>query len=164
MTTTALTDAERIEMQKSIVAEHCRAENEKDWPAVHATFAQDGSASWDCVPLSVTAQGVDGVRDLYAGFDAAMPDFSITIFREYHMAGTSIIEVTIDATHQGEFMGVPASGRKVRWELVAVFEFGAGENAGKILCERAYWDNETLLRQMRGEADAPTGVGLASRT
>jgi len=27
-----------------------------------------------------------------------------------------------------------------------------------------YFDNEILLRQMRGEADAPTGLGLATRS
>ena len=46
-------------------------------------------------------------------------------------------------------------------EIAGFFLFGSAENAGKIMCERVYFDNEILLRQMRGEADAPTGIGLA---
>jgi hypothetical protein len=34
----------------------------------------------------------------------------------------------------------------------------------KLVAERIYFDNEILLRQMRGEADAPTGLGLATRS
>ena len=61
--------------------------------------------------------------------------------------------------------GVEPKGNPVTFELCAVFEFGEGENAGKLLCERCYFDNETLLRQMRGEADASTAVlGLAERS
>lgn len=43
------------------------------------------------------------------------------------------------------------------------FTFGGGDEAGKILCERVYFDHDTVLRQMRGEPAAPTGVGLAQR-
>lgn len=74
---------------------------------------------------------------------------------------SGIGEVTLSGTHKGEYCGIPASGRTVTIELAAFFEFGDGEQAGKIVCERIYWDNETVLAQIRGDADAPTGVGLA---
>lgn len=38
-----------------------------------------------------------------------------------------------------------------------------GDESGRLLAERIYYDNETLLRQMRGEENAMTGVGLAER-
>jgi hypothetical protein len=41
--------------------------------------------------------------------------------------------------------------------------FGDGEEAGKILCECVYFYHDTVLRQMRGEPAAPTGVVLAQR-
>jgi len=70
--------------------------------------------------------------------------------------------VTVIGTHKGEYCGVPASGRRCSIEIAAFYLFGEGEEAGKLLAERIYFDNEVLLRQMRGEADAPTGLGLAT--
>ena len=46
-------------------------------------------------------------------------------------------------------------------ELAAFYLFGTGENVDKLVAERVYFDNEILLRQMRGEADVQTGIGLA---
>jgi hypothetical protein len=74
----------------------------------------------------------------------------------------SVVEATITGTHCGDWCGLPASGRHVSFELCAIFVFGDGPDAGKLVRERAYWDNETLLRQMRGEVDAPTGEGSAT--
>ena len=85
----------------------------------------------------------------------------LTVTGEYDTPGCSIREVTITGTHLGEYGGVPASGNRVAFELAGFFLFGSGENAGKIVAERAYFDNEILMRQIRGEADAPTGIGLA---
>jgi hypothetical protein len=56
---------------------------------------------------------------------------------------------------------VPVLIHPDRLELAAFFLFSSGENAGKIVCERVYFDNELLMRQIRGEADAPNGIGLA---
>lgn len=163
MTSTPPTDADRIELQRAVVAEHCRAESAGDWEAVFATFAADGSALWDAVPLSMSAPGLDGVRGVYALVSAAFPDMNVAITAEYDVPGVSVVEATIRGTHSGDWCGLPGSGRRVSVEVCAVFVFGEGENAGKLVCERAYWDNETLLRQMRGEKGAPVGVGLAHR-
>lgn len=159
----ALSNAERIELQKATVAEHLRAEAEGDWEAVYATFVQDERAQWDCVPLSTTFRGIDGVKDCYAILSGALTDWEITVVNEVHVPGLAIAEGTLSGTHSGEYLGIPASGRRITVELVGVTTFGEGDEAGKILCERAYFDNDTILRQMRGEPDAPTGVGLAQR-
>jgi hypothetical protein len=47
--------------------------------------------------------------------------------------------------------------------VAAYYLFGKGEEAGKLTAERVCYDNDTMLRQMRGEVGAPTGVGLAAR-
>lgn len=144
------------------MAEHIQYEIDKDWPAVHRTFVQDDTARWDVMPFCTTMHGIAGVRE-YEGFDAALPDFTVLVTGQYDVPGTSVVEGTITGTHKGEYCGIPASGLTVTAELCAVFEFGAGVQAGKIVTERVYFDNETIIRQMRGEEDAPTGVGLAGR-
>ncbi len=85
----------------------------------------------------------------------------LTVTGEYDTRGCSIREVTLKGTHLGDYGGVSASGNRVAFELAGFFLFGSGENAGKIVCERVYFDNEILMRQIRGEADAATVMSLA---
>ena len=156
---------ERIELQRETVAEHVRAEEAKEWDACYDTFVQSDEAHWDAVPIGTTFEGIDGVKGFYQAIHTALPDFKVAVTHEYHVPGTSILEATLSGTHQGDYLGVEPKGNPVTFELAAFFEFGEGENAGKSLCERCYFDNETLLRQMRGEADASTAVlGLAQRS
>lgn len=159
----ALSDAERVEIQKAVITEHLRGEAEGDWAAVHATFVQDGRAHYDAVPISTTFSGIDGVKDVYSILDAALGEWAVTLTNEVHVPGMCIAEGTLSATHRGEYAGIPASGRRVSFEIAAFFTFGDGDEADKILSERVYFDHDTVLRQMRGEPDAPTGVGLAQR-
>ena len=150
-----------IQLQRATVEEHIRAENAKDWEGVYNTFVQSEAAYYDVVPLATRFQGIAGVKGFYQAINAAFPDFQITVTGEYDTPGCSIREVTISGTHQGEYSGVPASGRGVEFELAAFYLFGEGENAGKLLSERIYFDNELLMRQIRGQVDAPTKIGLA---
>ena len=151
-----------IQLQRATVEEHIRTENVKDWEGVYNTFVQSEAAYYDVVPLATRFQGIAGVKGFYQAINAAFPDFHITVTGEYDTPGCSIREVTISGTHQGEYSGVPASGRHVEFELAAFFLFSASENAGKLLSERIYFDNELLMRQIRGEVDAPRGIGLAA--
>ena len=59
------------------------------------------------------------------------------------------------------YCGLAGSGKPIRFELAVFFIFGTGQDAAKLLAERIYFDNETVLRQMRGEENAP-GIGLAN--
>ncbi|MER5390675.1 ester cyclase [Saccharopolyspora sp. NPDC002686] len=157
-----MSDAQRIEAQRRTIAEHIEAENAHDWPRVYGTFVQDEHAFYDVVPLSTRYAGFTGVQDFYQILDSAIPDFRITVNAEYDSPGASVREVTIDGTHQGEYCDAQPSGHRVTFELAAVYIFRQ-EEPGKLLAERIYFDNETVLRQMRGEEDAPAGIGLATR-
>jgi predicted ester cyclase len=154
---------EMIRIQRETIVEHMRGENAHEWQAVYDTFIQDETAWYDVVPLSNKFEGFSGVQDFYQVFDSAVPDFHIVVTGEYDTPGCSIREVTITGTHQGEYCGVQPTGKPISFELAAFYIFGTGNNAGKLIAERIYFDNETVLRQMRGEADAPKGVGLADR-
>lgn len=156
----AMSDAQRIEAQRRTIAEHIEAENAHDWPRVYGTFVQDEHAFYDVVPLSTRYAGFTGVQDFYRILDDAIPDFQVTVNAEYDSPGASVREVTIDGTHRGEYCGELPSGRPVSFELAAFYIFRP-EEPGKLLAERIYFDNETVLRQMRGEENAPAGIGLA---
>jgi predicted ester cyclase len=156
-----MTADQRIALHRETIDEHMRAENAHEWPAVYDTFIQDERAYYDVVPLSSKFDGFKGVVDFYEIFDKAVPDFHITVTGECDSPGMSVREVTITGTHRGEYCGVEPTGEKVSFEMAAFYIFGEGKEAHKLLAERIYFDNETLLKQMRGEANAPIGVGLA---
>lgn len=158
------TNAERIAMQRECVVEHMRAENAHDWNAVYDTFIRDERASYDVIPMSAVFSGFKGVQDFYAAFDSAFPDFQLRNSAEYDVPGCSIREVTVTATHRGEFCGIAATGRRITFELAAFYLFGDGQEANRLINERVYFDLETVLRQLRGESNAPTGVGLIQRS
>jgi predicted ester cyclase len=155
-----LTDEQRIKLQRETIIQHMTGENEHDWDKVYDTFIRDERAYYDVMPFNTRYGGFQGVQDFYSAFEAAVPDFKLTVTGEYDVPGCSIREVTVRGTHQGDFAGVEAAGRPVSFELAAFYLFGDGDEAGKLLAERVYFDTETLLRQMRGE-EGPTGIGLA---
>jgi steroid delta-isomerase-like uncharacterized protein len=158
-----LSAEQRIKLQRELVTEHIRAENAHEWPSVYDTFVDSPDAWYDVVPLSTTFSGINGVIEFYQLFNSALPDFHIDVTAEYDTPGCSIREVTISGTHQGEYCGVAPKENPVSFELLALYLFDINE-PGKLIAERIYFDNETLLRQMRGEPGAQTGVGLLKRS
>jgi predicted ester cyclase len=58
-------------------------------------------------------------------------------------------------THDGEFLGVPPSGRPVDNIGVSVDEF---DDTGKIVSETGYWDVARFLRQSGALPEAATGA------
>ncbi|ABD11760.1 putative ester cyclase [Frankia casuarinae] len=160
---TTIATEERISWQRATIEEHIRQENAKDWKKVYDTFLRDERAFYDVVPMNARYEGIRGVQDFYEMLALALPDFIITVTGEYDLPGYSWREVTLVGTHQGEFAGIAPRGRPVRFEGVVLYIF-SGQEPGKIIAERAYWDNDSIFRQMKGETDAPRGgVGLTDR-
>ena len=50
----------------------------------------------------------------------------------------------------------------MRCQLAGFFLFGTGQQTGKLLAERIYFDNETIMRQLRGEMDEASVVDFST--
>ena len=107
-------------------------------------------------------QGQASVATIYGIFDAAIPDFIVEATHEYHVPGVSIVEMTFTGTHKGDYAGTKATGQPILIEFCLIYEFDK-EDPTKLATERVYFDHETMLKQMRGEKDAPQGLGLLKR-
>jgi steroid delta-isomerase-like uncharacterized protein len=136
-----------VERQREVVARHIRGENEHDWPTVYDTFVQDDRAHYDVMPLSTSFKGIDGVRGFYQAIAAALPDLHIEVVSEYDVPGSSVREVVITGTHQGEFAGVKPLGNRLRIEMAAFYTFDA--SSGKLISERIYYDQASTVEQMQ---------------
>jgi steroid delta-isomerase-like uncharacterized protein len=127
------------ERREAIVTEHIAAENRHDIEATVATFHHPR--------YEVNGEESDGeaaVRDLLQELMAGFPDFQVEVGKIHHADDAVIGEGRITGTHRGEFAGVPATGRRVDYPAIALFEF----EEDRLLCEKVYFDGATMLTQI----------------
>lgn len=82
MTETLMTDAERIAVQRAVVAEHIQGESTGDYEIVKATFVESDRAYFDCVAGGVHLDGKAGIADFYDAIATALPDLRLTVTHE----------------------------------------------------------------------------------
>ena len=66
-----------------------------------------------------------------------------------------IAEFDLLGTHRGTFLGSPSTGREFRCPMVALFVFADGGD--RLVCERVYFDQLTVLEQL-GVARSPNSL------
>ncbi len=72
-------------------------------------------------------EGRDNIVGLLKGFIGALPDLE-AVEQKMVAEGRSVrVRYVIDATHQGGLLGIPATGRKVRWTAVDVYHLSDGK-------------------------------------
>ena len=91
-------------------------------------------------PLS----GHDGARQLISMFTQAFPDFTTTI--EHIVAEGDLVaaRLTHAGTHQGEFMGIPPTDRRVATSSSGFFHIAGG----RVVENRVVFDALGLLQQL----------------
>ncbi len=62
-------------------------------------------------------------RQMFRMMLAAFLDFRITVHDMLQDGDKVASRVTFSGTHQGEFMGVPASGNRVEWAVIDILQF-----------------------------------------
>ena len=72
------------------------------------------------------------------------PDIRFTPNDIYESGDTVIVSWRAKGTHQGEFLGIPASGKKYTTEGVFIFKF----RDGKLIYSRIEWDVLSFLNKI----------------
>lgn len=105
-------------------------------------------------PIFKTVQGRANIRESYRSLFATFPDWEY-IGQQLLVDGDRIAQqFLVHATHSGEFMGIPGSGRAFDIQGVRMFEM----KDGLIDYERRYYDFTGLLIQLgilRGKPAKP---------
>ena len=71
------------------------------------------------VPLPGQGPGLAGLKDVLRGMRAAFPDLHFAIQEQIAEGDKVLSRFEWTGTHKGEFLGVPATGRKVQvWGMV----------------------------------------------
>jgi steroid delta-isomerase-like uncharacterized protein len=130
-------------LRDEIIDQHITAENRHDPAAVVATFDKP---RYDVAPFGDAGhvEGADAVHDLWAGLIAGFPDVHIEPEPHLHADDAVFVEVELTGTHQGEWAGLPPTGRSVAVRIACLYEF----EEERLVGERVYFDFATLLRQL----------------
>lgn len=96
------------------------------------------------------APGIEGARQFYTGMVAAFPDIKVEIEDMVAEGEKVVARFTLRATHQGEFMGVHATGNRVAVGGITILRFAGGK-----IAERWQALDELGLMQQLGAIPAP---------
>jgi steroid delta-isomerase-like uncharacterized protein len=91
-----------------------------------------------------TPTGIDGVRAFVQMLRTGFPDLRATVEDAFESGDRACARVRFTGTHQGEFMGVPASGNRIDIETIDIIRVADGKCA-------EHWgvtDNIALMQQI----------------
>ena len=86
----------------------------------------------------------DGVKMLFGYLRATFPDLRVTVHEQVADDAKVVTRKSFEGTHRGDFMGVPATGRTINFEVVDILTF----NGSRIVEHRVIFDRLGLQQQL----------------
>jgi steroid delta-isomerase-like uncharacterized protein len=121
---------------------HVIAENRRSIEGLLNTLCDD--PAYILMATGQEFHGKDGVASFYSGLFAAFPDADFDLKNVFVGEEGVVEESVLTGTHQGEWMGLAPTGKRIELPLIIVFPMKDGE----ILGERLYFDLMTFNRQL----------------
>lgn len=141
-------DSEMATNNDNLLKQIIQAENSHNIEKLVALVTDD--AVIEDVPFvlfGMIMRGKDDVRQGYAGFNEAAPDFKIEPKSWVTNDRPFAFEWLLTGTQKVDLPGIAASGKHFS---IRGCSFGEFEN-GKLKGRRDYWDFATLIKQLSGE-------------
>ena len=92
-----------------------------------------------------TVSGVENMTGLLTSFLGALPDLRAEEQDVIASDDLVVMRLVVTATHKGDLLGIPATGRSVRWDAVDIYRV---TDDGKISEEWAADDMATFASQL----------------
>ena len=125
------------------------AVNSGNLNALHDVFAP---TVVDRDPAADQGAGPEGFIQFFSTFRAAFPDLNISVEQLVADDDNVAIAYTITGTHQGDFLGIPATGRQIKARGVQIARFQNGQ-----IVERWGSSDQLGILQQIGANPAVTG-------
>lgn len=93
-------------------------------------------------PLPVEATGAQALKQVWAILLRAYPDLHVTVEDVIAEGDKLVARNTVTGTHQGEYMGVPPTGKSITYNEIFIVRFVKGRIAET-------WGVVDVLSQMR---------------
>jgi steroid delta-isomerase-like uncharacterized protein len=127
--------------REAIVREHMESENRHEFDVTLGTFDHP---RYEIVPTGEVYDGADEVAGYFVSSRTAFPDQRNENAVLHHADDAVIVEFDLLGTHNGSFRGLPPTGRAFECRCLSIFVF----DDDRLVCERAYFDSATILRQL----------------
>jgi steroid delta-isomerase-like uncharacterized protein len=136
--------------REAIVKEHMDSENRHEFDATLETFHHP---RYELIGTGEVHDGPEEVGKYFEDTRRAFPDQRNEVRALHHSDDAVIVEAVIRGTHQGPLQSLPPTGREFELPILAMFVF----EEDKLVCERVYFDQLTVLQQL-GIARNPTSL------
>ena len=93
-------------------------------------------------PLPIDATGAQALKQVWATLLRAYPDLHVTVEDVIAEADKLVCRNVVTGTHQGEYLGLPPTGRSVTYNEIFIFRLEGGRIAET-------WGVVDLLAQLR---------------
>ena len=141
--------------REAIVREHMDSENRHEFDATLATFDHP---RYELIGTGEVHDGPEEVAKYFEDTRRAFPDQRNELLALHHSDDAVIVEAVIRGTHKGPLQSLPPTGREFELPILAMFVF----EEDKLVCERVYFDQGTVLRQLGIARDPATLAGRLS--
>jgi steroid delta-isomerase-like uncharacterized protein len=128
--------------RESIVREHMDSENRHEFDATLATFDHP---RYELIATEEVYDGPEEVARYFEETRRAFPDQRNELVALHHADDGVLVEAIVRGTHKGPLRSLPPTGREFELPILAFFVF---EGSDKLVCERVYFDQATVLRQL----------------
>jgi steroid delta-isomerase-like uncharacterized protein len=127
--------------RESIVREHMDSENRHEFDATLETFHHP---RYELVATDDVYDGQEEVERYFEETRRAFPDQRNELLALHHSDDAVLVEAVVRGTHRGPLRNLPPTGREFELPILSIFVF----DDDKLICERVYFDQSTLLRQL----------------
>ena len=86
----------------------------------------DKNAKWHGGALG-TVEGTDKVVGLFGSVFSAIPDLHLTEQEIVAQGDSVVVRVVVEGTHKGNLLGIPATGKHLRWDGVDLYKLANGK-------------------------------------
>ena len=141
--------------REELVIEHMESENRHEFDVTLETFDHP---RYELIGTGDVYDGHDEVARYFEETRTAFPDQRNELIALHHADDAVIVEANLYGTHEGPLRGLPPTGRKFEMRFCAVFVF----EEDRLVCERVYFDQNTVLRQLGIAHDPTSPLGRAA--
>ncbi len=100
-------------------------------------------------PFPGQAPGLEGQKQMFAMMRAAFADFNVTIEEMIAEGDKVVVRSTTRGTHNGEFMGIPPTGKQVTVSEIHIIQIAEGKGV-------AHWGEQDTMGMMQQLGVIPT--------
>jgi len=136
--------------REAIVVEHMESENRHEFDVTLDTFDHP---RYELIATGDVYDGPEEVSRYFEETRTAFPDQRNELIALHHSDDAVIVEALLRGTHRGMLRSLPPTGREFEMRFTAMFLF----EEDRLVCERVYFDQLTVLEQL-GIARDPTSL------